>query len=95
MALRMETLRRTFGVAEPVRRGMELRITRQGDWQPSLLKGTPGLGGSARASSVHEDILMGRDESITWEDVFSGGEELRGLGPQGGVHEEMERKLRM
>src|SRR5262245_51431656 len=29
-ALRMSALRRTFGVAEPVRRGMELKITRDG-----------------------------------------------------------------
>lgn len=91
----METLRRAFGVAEPVRRGMELRITRQGEWRPAVLSGTPGLGGAA-GSSLHEDILTGKDESVTWDEVFAGGEELRGMGSaQGGVHEEMERKLRM
>lgn len=80
----MESLRRTFGVAEPVRRGMELKITRDGEWRPMA------LGGGARAN-VHEDILQGRDASIEWEDVFTGEEQRAAVG----VHEEMERKLKM
>lgn len=83
-SLRMESLRRTFGVAEPVRRGMELKITRDGEWRPMA------LGGGSRAS-VHEDILQGRDASIEWEDVFTGEEQRAAVG----VHEEMERKLKM
>ncbi|KAJ2988648.1 hypothetical protein NUW58_g3864 [Xylaria curta] len=31
-SLRMESLRKTFGMAEPIRRGMELKITREGSW---------------------------------------------------------------
>jgi proteasome maturation protein len=84
-ALRMET-RRAYGVAEPVRRQMELRITREGEWKPMALGGGPGGMGS-----VHEDILAGRDDTITWEDVFT-GEEGRAVV---GVHEEMERKVKM
>ncbi len=80
----METLRRAYGVAEPVRRQMELKITRDGQWKPMA------LGGGA-APSVHEDILAGRDDTITWEDVFT-GEESRAVV---GVHEEMEKKLKM
>lgn len=83
-ALRMATLRRAFGVAEPARRGMELRITRDGEWRPLA------LGGGARAS-LHEDILQGRDASVEWEDVFTGEEQRAAVG----VHDEMERKLKM
>ena len=59
----MEMLRRQFGIAEPVRRGMELKIASAGEWRPAA------LGGS---SQVHKDILEGRDCEIGWEDVFTG-----------------------
>src|ERR1700678_1730714 len=38
-ALKMEGYRRTFGIAEPIRRGMELKITREGEWRPAVLGG--------------------------------------------------------
>ncbi|KAH0597380.1 hypothetical protein MHUMG1_04758 [Metarhizium humberi] len=82
-AVRMESLRRTFGIAEPVRRGMELKIVRDGEWRPLALGN--GL------ASVHEDILKGREDTITWEDVFT-GEEMKGVP---GVHDEMEKKLKI
>lgn len=85
-SLRMEALRRTFGTAEPVRRGMELAITRGGEWRPAALGGTPG-----GVCGVHEEILQGREATISWEDVFT-GEEARGVV---GMHDEMERKLKM
>lgn len=81
--LKMEGLRRTFGISEPIRRGMELKIAREGEWKPVV------LGGSRRG--VHEDILMGKDTTIEWEDVFM-GEETRTLPS---FHEEVERKVRM
>ncbi|XXG95057.1 hypothetical protein Hte_001317 [Hypoxylon texense] len=84
--LRMESLRRAFGMAEPIRRGMELKIAREGEWRPLALGG-----GGPGARGVHEDILRGREASIDWEDVFT-GEEQR---PAVGVHEEMERKLKI
>lgn len=59
----MEMLRRQFGIAEPVRRGMELKITEAGEWRPAAL---------GRSSNVHKDILEGRDTEIGWEDVFTG-----------------------
>lgn len=62
-SFKMEMLRRQFGIAEPVRRGMELKIAAGGEWRPSV------LGGS---SSIHQDILSGRDTEIGWEDVFTG-----------------------
>lgn len=66
--LKMEMLRRTFGIAEPVRRGMELRIVGAGEWKPCV------LGGSA---NLHSDILAGRDMDISWEDVFCSKLNLR------------------
>ncbi len=80
--LHMQMLRRTFGMAEPIRREMELKITRDGEWRPLALG--PGL------PSVHEEILRGRDATISWEDVFT-AEATSGLV---GIHEEMERKLK-
>lgn len=82
--LRMEMLRRTYGIAEPVRRGMELKIAREGVWRPMAL-GLAGVG------KLHEDILTGRDEMITWEDVFKGDEAKLAVS----MHDEMERKLKI
>jgi len=83
--LRMQTLRRTYGVAEPVRRGMELKLTRAADGLRPL-----ALGGGARAG-VHEDILRGREATVDWEDVFTGEENAGAVG----FHDELERKLKM
>lgn len=82
-ALKLEGLRRTFGMAEPIRRGMELKMVKDGEWRPMILGGgRPG---------VHEDILAGRDTTCSWEDVFT-GTETRGVL---GFHEEVEKKVRM
>lgn len=81
----MEMLRRTYGMAEPIRRGMELKIVRDGEWRPAA------LGGGSSRPGVQEEILRGTDETITWEDVYTGEESA----PVVGVQEEMERKLRM
>ncbi|KAI1185682.1 proteasome maturation factor UMP1-domain-containing protein [Nemania serpens] len=89
-SLRMESLRKTFGMAEPIRRGMELKITRDGSWRPACLGGGGGPTGVGSAS-VHEDVLMGREASCDWEDVFTGEEQRGALG----IHEEMERKLKI
>ncbi|KAK7955695.1 uncharacterized protein PG986_004917 [Apiospora aurea] len=86
-AVRMESLRKTFGVAEPIRRGMELKTVRDGEWRPLA------LGGSVGGSSVHEDILRGRESHIDWEDVFTGEEQT--AGGVIGIHDEMERKLKI
>jgi proteasome maturation protein len=79
----MEGLRRTFGMAEPIRRGMELKIAREGEWRPLVLGGTQ--------RGVHEEILSGRDTTIGWEDVFM-GMEMRNVV---GFHDEVERKVGM
>lgn len=64
----MEALRRTFGIAEPVRRGMEMKIVGAGEWKPACLGGSDAVG---------MDILRGRDfGEMDWEDVFTGDSQL-------------------
>lgn len=60
--LKMESLRRLYGAAEPVRREMELRIA-GADYKPAQLGG---------GTNLHYDILMNRDCTIEWEDIFKG-----------------------
>lgn len=87
-AVRMNSLRRTFGMGEPIRRAMELKMVRESEWRPIELRAAAG----DALPSVHEDILRGRDETITWDDVFTGETAVRQVP---GVHEEMERKLKI
>ena len=52
------------------------------------------------ASGIHEDILMGRDSSVAWEDVYAGQDGIKmasGDGGQGvvGWTEEMEKRVGM
>lgn len=65
--MKMESLRRAYGIAEPVRRGMELKIVRDSTFRPAVLGGMKG-------GSIHEDILTlgGRDSEVQWEDIFPG-----------------------
>lgn len=88
-ALKMEMLRRQFGIAEPVKRGMELNIVRAGEWRPMCLGGGVGFGGGG--GGLHADILAGRDTEIGWEDVFT-GDEMRDVPD---FHTEMERRFGM
>ncbi|ODV78025.1 proteasome maturation factor UMP1 [Suhomyces tanzawaensis NRRL Y-17324] len=60
---RMETYRRVFGAGEPIRRAMELEIV-SSDFRPSILGGP---------DSMHRDILLNKDASVDWEDVYTGG----------------------
>ncbi|KAL8795051.1 MAG: hypothetical protein Q9182_007570 [Xanthomendoza sp. 2 TL-2023] len=78
----MTSLRRNFGIGEPVRRGMELKIAREGEWRPSALGGSAGVSG---------DILVGRDTEVSWEDIYTGHELSAGVD----FHAEMEGKLKM
>ncbi|KAL1981110.1 hypothetical protein VTN96DRAFT_3044 [Rasamsonia emersonii] len=84
-AMKMESLRRVYGMAEPIRRGMELKIVRDGTFTPMVLGGPRG--------NIHEDILVlgGRDTEIDWEDVFTGDE----FREPPSFHDEMEKRLRM
>ncbi|KAF2199937.1 proteasome maturation factor UMP1 [Delitschia confertaspora ATCC 74209] len=80
--VKMEMLRRQFGIAEPVRRGMELKCVKSGEWRPMVLGGSSG---------VQKDVLEGRDTEVGWEDVFVGNE-LRELPD---FHTEIEARLKM
>ena len=80
----MEMLHRTYGIGEPVKRMMELRVVDEATWRPGCLGGSAG---------VARDVLMGRDTEIGWEDVFgrervaggsAGWEEIVGVPEVGG-----------
>lgn len=78
----MNLLRRQFGMGEPLRRGMELKICRAGEYRPQC------LGGSSR---VGEEVLSGRAETVEWEDVYPGGAEGgNGAEGEGGCQREVE-----
>ncbi|KAK2745468.1 hypothetical protein FQN55_006162 [Onygenales sp. PD_40] len=85
-AMKMESLRRVYGIAEPVRRGMELKIVREGEWKPAAL-------GGGRGGSVHADILAlgGRETEVGWEDVFDGDD----LREPAAFHDELEQRVKM
>ncbi|EZF34832.1 hypothetical protein H109_02654 [Trichophyton interdigitale MR816] len=85
-AMKMESIRRIHGMAEPVRRGMEMKIVRDSQWKPAV------LGGNMHGS-IHEDILAlgGRETEVTWEDVYPGDE----LREPPSFHDELEHRLKM
>jgi proteasome maturation protein len=61
--LKMETYKRLFGAADPIKREMDLEIIHKSEFRP-LIKGLP------LASSIHNDILLNKDTSIDWEDMY-------------------------
>jgi hypothetical protein len=72
---------------------MELKMVREADeFRPSVL-GAPGR--------VHEEILSGRDNEVSWEDVYAGQDGMKGGVVGGGDGsivgwmEEIERKVGM
>lgn len=75
--IRLETYRRVFGAGEPIRRTMELEIVENSAYKPLILGG---------ADTMSRDILMGRDASLDWEDVYK-GEQVTDM------HSEVERKV--
>ncbi|RMJ21338.1 hypothetical protein PHISP_07796, partial [Aspergillus sp. HF37] len=85
-ALKMEGLRRAYGIAEPVRRGMEMKIVKDGSFRPAAL-------GGGRDGNLHEEVLAigGRETEVGWEDIFAGDE----FREPPTFHDEMEKRLRM
>lgn len=61
MNLKMEGFRRTFGAGEPIRRAMELEVVKTTDLMPKILGGP---------SSLHQDILLNKDSTVTWEEIY-------------------------
>jgi proteasome maturation protein len=80
-ALRQQILRRNLGKAEPIRRDMELKIIRDGEWRPVSICGPQ--------ASIHEDILLGKDDTIDWGDIFSGVDMRSDVE----IHDDMEARL--
>lgn len=61
---KMEMYRRVFGAGAPIKRLMELDLIGATDFKPLI------LGGS---DMMHRDILMNKDTTVDWEDVYKGG----------------------
>lgn len=81
-ATKLEMYRRVFGAADPIRRNMELSIVEATDFRPELLGGP---------DSMHRDILLNKEATVDWEDIYNGGFESG--GGVSDFHSEMERKL--
>ncbi|SGZ51306.1 CIC11C00000001275 [Sungouiella intermedia] len=79
---RLEMYRRVFGAGEPIKRSMELNIIDATDFKPLVLGGP---------DSMHRDILLNRDATVDWEDVYKGGfDSGRHVAD---FHSEMERRV--
>ncbi|KAK6461901.1 proteasome maturation factor [Scheffersomyces coipomensis] len=79
---RLETYRRVFGAGEPIRRTMELQLIEATDFKPSV------LGGS---DTMHKDILLNKDTSVNWEDIYKG--EFESGNNVKDFHTELENKV--
>lgn len=80
---RLEMYRRVYGAGEPIKRTMELNIIDATDFKPQILGGSDGM---------HKDILLNREATVDWEDVYKGGFES---GEAKDFHSEMESRLGM
>lgn len=64
-----ETRRRMHGIADPVKRDMELELVTTSELRPGLV-----------SSNIHSDILRNKDTSIDWEDLYSDGPLVTNIG---------------
>ncbi|KTW32503.1 uncharacterized protein T551_00593, partial [Pneumocystis jirovecii RU7] len=60
--LKMQSLSRIFGISEPIRRKMELKIL-DSEFKPLVL---------GQSSNIHHDIFSGNDSSIDVDEIFFG-----------------------
>lgn len=81
-ATKLEMYRRVFGAAEPIRRQMELGIVDATEYRPQLLGGP---------DSMHRDILLNKEATVDWEDIYKGG--LESGHEVSDFHSEMEKQL--
>ncbi|CEP61995.1 Ump1p LALA0_S04e05336g [Lachancea lanzarotensis] len=81
----LQNYRQVFGLAEPMKREMELAIVRNSDFAP-LSSGTAGM---------HEDILLNREANVDWEDIYPGSNSMGSGGVSLGadVHGAIEKSL--
>lgn len=79
---KLEMYRRVYGAGEPIKRTMELSLLYAAEFRPQILGGP---------DSLHRDILLNREATVDWEDVYHGGFASGGAVPD--FHTEMERRL--
>ena len=80
----LEQYRNIFGLAEPMRRMMEIGIVDATDFNPV----------SQGQSSIHRDILMNKETSVDWEDIYPENNGLLSGNMVGDdVHTQIERKV--
>lgn len=79
----LEQYRQIFGIAEPMKRVMELEIVDRTDFNP------------LNQSSLHRDILLNKEASIDWEDVYPGSGLQSGNVLSDDVHAQIERQVRI
>lgn len=79
--MQLETYRRMFGSAAPIKREMEMNIVKETDFKPEVLR-------DGVIPSPSEDILLNREATVGWEDIYKGFDK-----PAVDFHTEMERKM--
>ncbi|CCF59844.1 hypothetical protein KAFR_0I00630 [Kazachstania africana CBS 2517] len=81
----MEQYRQVFGIAEPMKRVMELNIVKSTEFNPL---------NTSHHTSIHEDILLNKDNSVAWEDIYRNNDGLQsGMMVGNDVHTKIERSL--
>lgn len=81
----MQQYKQVFGVAEPLRREMELQIVQNSDFNP--------LSSLTNGSSIHRDILLNKEASVDWEDIYPGTGLTGGVNLGADVHGSIEKQL--
>lgn len=79
----LEQYRQVFGIAEPMKRVMELEIVQNTDFNP------------LNSSNIHQDILLNKDTSIDWEDVYTENNNTSGMMVANDIHTTIENKLNL
>lgn len=77
----LEQYRQIFGVAEPIKRVMELKIVEQSDFNP------------LNSTNIHRDILLNKDASIDWEDIYREPIFTSATDVGDNIHAKIERKI--
>ncbi|EMS18105.1 hypothetical protein NBRC10512_004160 [Rhodotorula toruloides] len=91
--LQMTLERNMYGLHAPVRLQMERQLVSSAPTPLSL--GLPGMGFTKPGGNVHLDVLMGRDEEITPEDVLIDRAQSSSTAVTGNFHQMMERRMNL
>ncbi|KAK9378931.1 uncharacterized protein V2V93DRAFT_374565 [Kockiozyma suomiensis] len=92
--MKLEHLRRLFGAYEPVKRVMELEACKESlPFYPEVLKRADMVATSGAPGArydIAQEILLGRDEIVDWEDVYGGVDSI-----PTDFHTDLERRMKM